>query len=146
MSDWPVIRRVGLSGLLVTFAARMSEPANRAALALRAAIDAEGWEGVTETSTSLVSTFIAVDLAAKDPEELTRQSTELGLLQSSYKVRDHARETGDWTDHHTEAIEAIGTALLLDIGWEEEAVENHMREVVESIDGLQFDAWFEDED
>ncbi|KZY03996.1 MULTISPECIES: 5-oxoprolinase subunit B family protein [unclassified Sulfitobacter] len=84
MSDWPVIRRVGLSGLLVTFAARMSEPANRAALALRAAIDAEGWEGVTETSTSLVSTFIGVDLAAKGPEELTRKLEKLLSAQDWY--------------------------------------------------------------
>jgi len=81
-----------------------------------------------------------------DPAELKVQSMELKLLESSYKVRDHAQETGDWTDHHTEAIEAIGTALLLDIGWDEQSVEQHMKSVVESIDGLEFDAWFEDGD
>lgn len=83
--------------------------------------------------------------ADSDPEELERQKTELGLMMSSYKVRDHARETGDWTDHHTEAIEAIGTALLLDMGWDEESVEAHMKSVVESIDGLSFDGWFEED-
>ncbi len=83
--------------------------------------------------------------ADSDPEELERQKTELGLMMSSYKVRDHARETGDWTDHHTEAIEAIGTALLLDMGWDEEAVEAHMKNVVESIDGLSFDGWIEED-
>ena len=82
MGDWPVIRRVGLSGLLATFAGRMSEPANRAALALRAAIDAEGWEGVRETSTSLVSTFIAVDLATVDVDHLTEK------LQTILQSRD----------------------------------------------------------
>jgi hypothetical protein len=81
-----------------------------------------------------------------DPIELKVQSMELKLLESSYKVRDHAQETGDWTDHHTEAIEAIGNALLLDIGWDEQSVEQHMKSVVESIDGLEFDAWFEDDD
>jgi hypothetical protein len=81
-----------------------------------------------------------------DPVELKTQSMELQLLESSYKVRDHAKEIGDWTDHHTEAIEAIGNALLLDVGWDEESVEHHMRTVVESIDGLEFDAWFEDDD
>lgn len=84
--------------------------------------------------------------AEVDPEELKRQGMELKLVQSSYQVRDHAQESGDWTDHHTEAIEAIGNALLLDIGWDEESVEHHMRTVVESIDGLEFDAWFEDDD
>ena len=84
--------------------------------------------------------------AETDPEELSRQGMELKLMESSYKVRDHAKETGDWTDHHTEAIEAIGNALLLDIGWDERAVEQHMRSVVESIDGLTMDSWFEDED
>lgn len=83
--------------------------------------------------------------AEVDPEELTRQGMELKLMESSYKVRDHARETGDWTDHHTEAIEAIGTALLLDIGWDERAVEQHLKSVVESIDGLSMDSWFEDD-
>lgn len=84
--------------------------------------------------------------AETDPEELSRQGMELKLMESSYKVRDHAKETGDWTDHHTEAIEAIGNALLLDIGWDERAVEQHMRSVVESIDGLTMDSWFEDDD
>jgi len=71
---------------------------------------------------------------------------ELKLMESSYKVRDHAKETGDWTDHHTEAIEAIGNALLLDIGWDERSVQQHMKSVVESIDGLTMDSWFEDDE
>ena len=78
-----------------------------------------------------------------DPGELNRQNMELKLMQSSYKVRDHAKETGDWTQHHTEAMEAIGNALLLELGWEEDAVNEHIRSVVESIDGLKFDGWFE---
>ena len=84
--------------------------------------------------------------ADSDPEELTRQGMELKLMESSYKVRDHARELGDWTDHHTEAIEAIGTSLLLDMGWDEEAVQQHMRDVVESIDGLSMDGWIDEGD
>jgi KipI family sensor histidine kinase inhibitor len=80
MSDWPKIRTVGLSGLLVTFAGEMSEPANRAALAFRAAVEAADWPEVSETSTSLVSTFLAVDLAATRPEEM-RERLE-ALLES----------------------------------------------------------------
>ncbi|MEM9966658.1 MAG: carboxyltransferase domain-containing protein [Pseudomonadota bacterium] len=73
MSDWPKIRTVGLSGLLVTFAAQMSEPANRAALAFRAAVEAQDWPEVTETSTSLVSTFLEVDLAMYTAEALSER-------------------------------------------------------------------------
>ncbi len=58
---WPQIRTVGVDGLLVSFGDRLSEPANRAALALRAAIESVGWSGVEETSTSLVSTYLRFD-------------------------------------------------------------------------------------
>ena len=80
-----------------------------------------------------------------EPAELSKQALELKLMHSSYKVRDHAKETGDWTDHHTEAMEAIGNALLLELGWEEDAVNDHIKSVVESIDGLKFDGWFEED-
>ncbi|MEP5731706.1 MAG: carboxyltransferase domain-containing protein [Sulfitobacter sp.] len=63
MTEWPKIRTVGLSGLLVTFAKAMSEPANRAALALRADLEQLGWNEITETSTSLVSTYLELDLS-----------------------------------------------------------------------------------
>lgn len=77
MSDYPRIRRVGLSGLLVQFGEGMSEPANRAAIALRAAVDAQHWPEVRETSTSLVSTFISVDLVGTPPDVLGDKLQEL---------------------------------------------------------------------
>ena len=67
---FPRIRRVGLAGMLVQFADRMSEPANRAAIAFRAAVDLQGWQDVAETSTSLVSAFVSADLAATSPDAL----------------------------------------------------------------------------
>lgn len=73
MNDWPKIRTVGLSGLLITFAGAMSEPANRAALAFRAEVDLQDWPEVLETSSSLVSTFIEVDLATTPVEALTEK-------------------------------------------------------------------------
>ncbi|MEP3442419.1 MAG: carboxyltransferase domain-containing protein [Sulfitobacter sp.] len=73
MAELPRIRYVGLSGLLVQFGTDMSEPANRAAIAFRAAVDAHNWPEVRETSTSLVSTFISVDLAACAPEPLVEK-------------------------------------------------------------------------
>ena len=83
--------------------------------------------------------------AENDPMELATQGMELKLLSAAYKVRDHAIETGDWTDHHSEAIEAVGNALLLDIGWEEEHIHAHLKAVVESIDGLEYDDFPEGE-
>ncbi len=77
MSDWPKIRTVGLSGLLVTFAGAMSEPANRAALAFRAEIAAQDWPEVRESSCSLVSAFIEVDLASKPINTLAEKLRDL---------------------------------------------------------------------
>ncbi len=60
-SDWPHIRTAGFDGFLVSFSDRLSEPANRAALAFRNAVERAGWPGVEETSTSLVSTYLRFD-------------------------------------------------------------------------------------
>ena len=71
--------------------------------------------------------------------ELETQNIELRLLASASQVRDHAKELGEWTNRHTEAIEAIADALVFETGWEEDSVHQYMREVVESIDGLEYD-------
>lgn len=60
-SEFPTIRTGGVDGLLVSFGNTLSEPANRAALAFRAALEAESWDGVEETSSTLVSCFIRFD-------------------------------------------------------------------------------------
>lgn len=66
----PLIRNVGLDGLLVSFAERLSEPANRAALAFRAAVAAAGWPDIAESSTSLVSTYLRFDPVTADRDDL----------------------------------------------------------------------------
>jgi KipI family sensor histidine kinase inhibitor len=68
MTDYPVIRTVGLSGLLVTFTGAMDDTANCATLAFRAAVEAENWPEVSETSMSLVSVFVVVDLVEHPAE------------------------------------------------------------------------------
>jgi KipI family sensor histidine kinase inhibitor len=83
MTDFPAIRTVGLSGVLVSFADAMSGPANRAALAFRAAVDAQDWPEVRETSMSLVSVYLAVDLATADLDDLSGRVENL-------------LATGDW--------------------------------------------------
>jgi len=60
-NTYPKFVSVGLNGLLITFADHLTDDANRAALALRAGIDALGIEGVSETTTSLTSTFVIYD-------------------------------------------------------------------------------------
>lgn len=74
---WPRIRTAGVDGLLVSFGDTLSEPANRAALAFREAVEREGWAGVEETSTSLVSAFIRFDPLAGDRLRLADRLKEL---------------------------------------------------------------------
>ncbi|MFD0981418.1 5-oxoprolinase subunit B family protein [Tropicimonas aquimaris] len=69
---FPRVRPVGVDGLLVSFGDRLSEPANRAALAFRDALDREGPPGIEETSTSLVSTYLRFDLLHGDLAPLQR--------------------------------------------------------------------------
>jgi len=60
-APFPRIGRVGLDGLVVSFGETLSEPANRAALAFRAAVERATPKGVEESTTSLVSTFLRFD-------------------------------------------------------------------------------------
>lgn len=88
-ADFPRIAPVGIAGLLVSFADRLSEPANRAALALRAAIESGemdgGTDGIEEVATSLTSTFIRFDPLHLDHASLTAQ------LQSLLDAQDWTR-------------------------------------------------------
>lgn len=77
---FPQIRTVGTDGLLVSFGEALSEPANRAALAFRAAIEAADLPGLLETSASLVSAYLRFDLSVSD--HATMQSALEALLAS----------------------------------------------------------------
>ncbi len=59
--QFPVVRNVGLDGMLVTFADTMTETSNRAALAFRGMMEVERPAGVVETSTSLASAYVRFD-------------------------------------------------------------------------------------
>ena len=72
----PVLRLLTI-GMMITFAGAMSEPANRAALAFRAAVNAQDWPEVLETSTSLVSTYLEVDLATTPPDAMKERLRDL---------------------------------------------------------------------
>lgn len=74
---FPNVETVGLAGILVRFGASMSEPANRAAIAFRAAVDASDWAEISETTISLVSTFILVDLVTHDADTVMTRVQDL---------------------------------------------------------------------
>lgn len=75
--DWPRVATVGIDGILVSFGDALSEPANRAALAFRAALDRAGIDGIDETATSLVSAFVRFDPLALDHATLETSLSEL---------------------------------------------------------------------
>lgn len=76
--------------------------------------------------------------AQQEESELEQQNMELRLLASAAQVRDHAKENDDWTDRHTEAINAIGEALIVEAGWDIDHVDRYLKELVETIDGLEY--------
>ena len=80
VAKWPQIRTAGYDGFVVSFGDRLSEPANRAALAFRDAIMRADWDGVEESSTSLVSAYLRFDPLVCD--HATMHAALTGLVQS----------------------------------------------------------------
>jgi inhibitor of KinA len=74
---WPQIRTAGYDGFVVSFGERLSEAANRAALAFRNGIEKAGWEGVEESSTSLVSAYLRFDPLVRNHEDMLANLDEL---------------------------------------------------------------------
>jgi hypothetical protein len=71
--------------------------------------------------------------------EATAVNTELTLLSKASELKDHAVSIGDWTEHHTVALNAIGNALLHECDWEQKDVHTYLKRVVESVPGLTYD-------
>lgn len=85
--DWPVIRTLGVDGLLISFADRLSEAANRAALAFRADLERADRLGITETSTALASVYVRFDLRATDHAALIAKLKTLLDQRDWYQAR-----------------------------------------------------------
>ncbi|MFC3614503.1 allophanate hydrolase subunit 1 [Lutimaribacter marinistellae] len=83
---FPVIRSAGLDGMLVTFGDRVSEPANRAAIAFRDQIQAEAIAGVIETSTSLASAYLRFDLSQNTHEAIAARLQEIVAARDWFGV------------------------------------------------------------
>lgn len=62
---------MGITGLLVSFAGRVSEPANRAALAFHARVQSVDLPGVEEVAVTLASVYLRIDPLRAKPDALT---------------------------------------------------------------------------
>ena len=93
--EWPRLCTLGVDGFLVQFGDQLSEPANRAALAFRAALDGQNWEGIEETSTSLISTYIRFDPRWKTHAEIRIALNGL-LAQKSWYTEALSAERRLW--------------------------------------------------
>lgn len=81
MDDLPEIFPLGPDGVLVRFSDRLSEPANRAALAFRAEVEALDLDGVTECAGGLTSVLVRFRpdvLHRTDLEEALREAIGTG--------------------------------------------------------------------
>jgi KipI family sensor histidine kinase inhibitor len=72
MQERPTVSDHGLDALVVRFGATVSEPANRAALAFRAALDRASLPGIEETASALTSVFVRFDPRAVPHDEMAR--------------------------------------------------------------------------
>ena len=114
---WPLIRTVGFDGLLVSFGANLSEPANRAALAFRSALEGADLDSVEETSTSLVSTYLRFDPLVCGHGEMRSAINALLVTRNWYETplpagrrlwRIPTAFGGDTAPQLAEAAEAAG--------------------------------------
>ena len=85
MAQQSEILPLGGDALLLRFSTAFSEPANRAALAFRAAFLKDGTKGVTESATSLTSCLIRFD-----PTQTSRDTVKEAMLGTL--------ATQDWSD------------------------------------------------
>ena len=91
----PIIRTVGVDGYLITFGEKLSDETNRAALAFRAAVEAAGFTGVLETSTSLASAYVKFD-ALNVPHKTVREELEALLGARDWRAEPLSGDRTHW--------------------------------------------------
>lgn len=82
----PSVLPLGVDGLLVSFGRHLTEAANRAALAFRAAAERDTIHGIAETSTSLTSVYLRLDLGLADHARTHREVTTLLASRDWYQA------------------------------------------------------------
>ena len=116
-----------VSAAIMWTATKVCQSIAKTAYALMKVIDKEACEQ-----------YEAMIEMATPSRELEVQQTELHLLDAASKVKVHAETTGNWTDDHSDALEAVSNALLNECDWEEDDIHSYMKRLVESIDGLEY--------
>jgi KipI family sensor histidine kinase inhibitor len=74
--SWPRLHRLGEDRLVVEFAPALSEPANRAALAFCAEVEAQGWDGLQESAVTPKSAVLRFD-----PERMPHAALEARVAE-----------------------------------------------------------------
>ena len=98
---------MGLSGLLVRFADRLDDAANRAVLAFRSALEAARPDGVEETAASLGSVFLRFDPGQTDHTALSAAvGALLGRAADARRHFEHLSQT-----RRTAEVAAIGAQV-----------------------------------
>ena len=83
---FPLVRTVGFDGALVTFADKMSETANRAALAFRSELDRLQWAEVTESSATLASVYVRFDTQSTTHQQMLHKLQDLADQKDWYNT------------------------------------------------------------
>lgn len=116
-ASWPKVKTAGFDGFLISFGDQLNEPANRAALAFRDAVERANLAAVQETSTSLVSTYLRFDPLAFDHAAMRealmalladRNWFEAELPQGRKLWRVPTVYEGDFAPQLDEAAQAAG--------------------------------------
>lgn len=85
MAAFPRIGAMGVTGVLVSFSDRLSDPANRAALAFHARVAEVDLPGVLEIAVTLASVYLRIDPTRTDAARLS------AVLERLLAERDWAR-------------------------------------------------------
>jgi len=72
-------------------------------------------------------------------------SKELEVLSQVSKVKQDALDNDNWNDSHTSAINYLSNVLYSECGWNESSIHVYMREVVESVPGLEYNPEYDEE-
>jgi hypothetical protein len=80
--------------------------------------------------------------AATDQETFSK---ELEVLSAVSKIKEHAIDTDDWNESHTKAIQELSSILYNECGWNETSIHVYMKQIVESVPGLEYGVEIDDE-
>mgnify|MGYP001219719900 CR=1 FL=1 len=115
---FPVIKPVGINGMLVQFSDKLEEASNRAAISFCDAIRKQNWSFVEELSATLVSTYLRFDTQKVSHEELTEELHGILRNQNWYeaslpKGRRHMEIPCVFGGEHGPQLEEAATAAKL---------------------------------